>query len=267
MDRKARSNWRKIHRRVTEVPEATITGADIAQGPDIKGRLMFLWALRIAFPTFWGTLNRQVWKVQTLEAFSWWASRWNVVDEWLIQVARDTIEYWGANPTSPDALLRDDYRWYLYRPGIEREQPSFHLVVENPRPLILQAGPFPLRKMAQLVPPKWTERPSSDQCELQAALNATRFESMEEFKTRMRCAFEEQLREYQKTFDKNLNFDKDPATARDAGWTAARFCGAGYMQIARIWPGLDQPYRPDKTVNVAVRRFADRIGLTLPNPR
>jgi hypothetical protein len=233
---------------------------------------MFLLALRVSMPFFWETL----WKARTPEAVIWWTGQWNVVDEWLLAVVSDTLEYWESDPGSPDAALNPAYKWFLYRPLIQQDQKPFQLVLENPRPIRGELQ-FPTREVSQLLPANFVQHPSAGETTpaqralqngLAAALTIQQVESVAEFKIRVLRTCEEQLREYEKDFHRALTFDRDPETAKHAAWTAARFCGAGYMHIAERWPGLlrglsKDPEQPDKTVNMAVRRFAERIGLTL----
>jgi len=243
---------------------------DLAREPDVKARLLFLLALRVEIPHFWATLS-QTWQAGTPEALLWWSGKWSVVDEWLLEVVRDTLEYWTSDPNSPDARLDTGYKWFLYRAPYMQEQRPFQFVLQDPRPL--QRGPISSGldpRLAQVLPVG--KRMTEAQRELQAVLDASECEPIEDFKSRARNTFERQLREYGEQFERRLSFDREPESMKHSIWTAHRFVGAGYMQIAEKWPGLNRgiskdPEQPDKTVNVAVKRFAERIGLTLPKPR
>lgn len=251
--------------------------SDFIKKPDIKARCTFLLALRIGMPLFWETLHSGVWKAgRTPEALAWWLGQWCVVDEWLTAVVFDTLDYWDWEPESPDATLNPAYKWFLYRPMIQAKHKPFQFVLENPQPT-RGALPFPVRDIAQLLPANLVQHPNTPdnrQNELKVALATweSEGESLEEFETRATRAFNDQLRAYISDFHRQLTFERDLETMKHAIWTAARFCGAGYMHIAETWPGLirgisKDPEQPDKTVNVAVRRFAERIGLTLAKRR
>lgn len=246
---------------------------DFIRPPDTKARFIFLLALRVGKPVFWETLHAGVWKAGTPEALIWWAAQWNVVDDWFLDVVRDTLEYWESEPESPDAALNPAYKWFLYRPVMQGEPKPFQLVLENPMPIMGELA-IPLKDWGQLLPASFVHPsvPNARHVEVAAALESLHKESLQEFMDRVTHAFEEQLREYEKDFNRRFTFETDPETAKHATWAAARFCGAGYMQIAERWPGLlrgirKDPEQPDKTVNMAVRRFAERIGLTLAKRR
>jgi hypothetical protein len=171
--------------------------SDFVRPPDIKARFMFLLALRVGIPVFWETLR----KVRTPEAVIWWAGQWNVMDEWLLTVARDTLEYWESDPGSPDAALNPAYKWFLYRPVLQGEQKPFQLVLENPRPMSAELA-IPLKEWTQLLPISFMppDVPNARNMEVAAMLDSRQKESIEEFRARVMRTCEEQLREYESDF-------------------------------------------------------------------
>jgi hypothetical protein len=159
----------------------------------------------------------------------------------------------------------------LYRPILQEEQKPFHLVLENPTPTVGKLA-IPLREdWAQLLPVSCV-KPTAQKArhtEVAAALESGQRESIEEFKARVLRDCEEQLREYEKDFHRKLTFEREPEMAKHAMWTVARFCGVGCVEIADATPGMrwGRAMYPQKTVSMGVRRFAERIGLTLTKER
>lgn len=251
-------------------PVVTQSMSDFTRPPDTRARFMFLLALR-RVPVFWETLHAGVWKAGTPEALIWWAAKWNVVDDWLLDVVRDTLEYWESEPGSPDAMLDPAYKWFVYRPLLQQDQKPFQLVLENPRPIRGELA-IPLREdWAQLLPVPCLHRsvPDARNREVAAALESGQHESIEDFKARVLRTCEEQLRDYEKDFHRRFTFEREPEMAKHALWTVARFCGKGYVQIADATPGMryGPAMYPNKAVTIGVQRFAERIGLTLAKKR
>lgn len=268
---RARStNHRPAQQAQPIAPEGTRSMSDFTRPPDTKARFMFLLALRVRMPPFWETLHAGVWKAGTPEALFWWKAQWNVVDDWLLDVVRDTLEYWGSEPESPDAALNPAYKWFLYRPLLRGDQKSFQLVLENPRPIEGELA-VPLKEWAQLLPVSCLHpsAPNARTAEVAAALESGQSESIEEFKARVLRTCEAQLREYEKDFHRRLTLEREPEMLKHAVWTVARFCGAGYVEIADATPGMRWGHAmfPNKAVSMGVRRFAERIGLTLTKER
>jgi hypothetical protein len=209
-------------------------------GAEILGRYEFLMALRRRLRPFWIAIHA-FWQAGDMNGLQQWMSTNDIVDHWFVEVVWETVAYWSHNPESPSARLDEEDKWFCYGSLVKEE-----LNVKLFCPVISH----PTLKNNVLM-----DRPKA--------------ETVDEFETRMRTEFDAQLRDYtgwlRRVLGENL-----AAQETHAEWTAFAFSGCSFADIAEKWPGLARAkgcYQPDKTVSMAVRRFAARIGLTLPKRR
>jgi hypothetical protein len=229
-------------------------------GAELLSRYIFLQALRYHVPDFWRGLH-QAWQTGEADAIEWWCGCAGVVDLWFLEVIRDTIEYWNANAESPSTQLQDGFRWFWWKRldsggfFISPFAPSF----TDPFPRMI--GPC---GSAELV----MTTHSSDSAALRR--QAT-IEPLDELEARLRLEFNHQLAAYMSQL--KAVFSGGAAGMADlrkhASWTALVFAGFPSIQIAEGWRGLRYgTYEdPEKAVYRAVKRFSDRIGLSLPARR
>ena len=230
-------------------------------GQDILGRYMFLEARRYDVPKFWYVIH-QFWEAKEPAQLERWMTRNGVVDEWFKGAIWDTLEFWCRNPDSPSTRLEEGYRWFCYR---EVDQPQFSVPLFSP----VFSHPF-LKKTAEPA-----ESPEADRFGMVMSTpmaewpaHRSKLEMVDEFEARVKAEFAAQLREYT-GYLRRITATDQPEQQKHAEWTAFAFCGISYMRIASTWPGLrySRGEQPDKTVAVAVKRFAERIGLTMPKRR
>ena len=91
-------------------------------------------------------------------------------------------------------------------------------------------------------------------------------EKPEVFEARIRAEFEDQLGEYLR-YLKSIMGEDHTELLKHSQWTALAFTGMSFVKIAGKWKHLATSLAPDDVVNVSVKRFAARIGLTLPRRR
>jgi hypothetical protein len=223
-----------------EVPESVVkmgrySISPIAR-PEIFSRLNFLEALQIHRPQFWRDL-RETSKEESQEAIAAWMMRSGVTDDWFITVIWDTCRAWRAAPASPAAQLQTARPWFWYAVVNDAaERDTFQIPPFSPQFLVPEVRPAPVTEDGKP-------------------------ESLVIFEQRMRKFFEAQLADYIK-YHKSLLSGRRDEHAKHAAWTALAFTGESWIDIAATWAGLRNSDRPDKVVAVAVRRFAERIGLT-----
>jgi hypothetical protein len=161
-----------------------------------------------------------------------------------------TIASWSADPESPNATLASDHLWHaipLRSLGEIPELPFFKPQFEHPYPI--WAGPTTIEDLLQII----NERRSH-------ASN----ESIEAFRRRMKKQFDDQLASYIRTA---IRADRESRAVSQirvhAEWTALRFTGESFADVARTELN-GAPHRdPESAVRMAVHRFANGIGLTL----
>ena len=197
---------------------------------EYTGRWAFLSALQLEAPSFWRELHRLR---EDADGVAAWMARSGVVDEWLIEVIWCTVMNWQQRQTSQLAP-EPGKRWWRY-PLLDEGQ------VQIP-----------------LFAPTFT-----DPC-LRGATGT--IEALEAFETRIRAAFDLQLGEYLR-YLRSIVGEDHKELRKHSQWAASAFVGVSYTKIAGRWCHLAQSYAPDAVVKVAVKRFADRIGLTLPRRR
>jgi hypothetical protein len=197
---------------------------------EYTGRWFFLEALQIAHPKFWSDLRDLHGEPREIET---WRTRSSVVDEWFIDVIWETAKFWSDNPTSPRTQLAPGCRWFRY-------------------PILEDA-----RVQIPLFAPRVPVIPDT---------STGTMESPDDFESRARAEFESQLKEYVR-YLRSVTGEDHTELRQHAQWTAMAFAGASYVNIASQFRHLHTSMQPDMTVKMAIRRFSDRIGLTLPRRR
>jgi hypothetical protein len=198
--------------------------------PEYIGRWAFLSALQTEAPAFWLELHRLR---EDADGVAAWMARSGVVDEWLTEVIWSTVMNWKQRQTSHLAP-GPGKRWWRY----------------------------PLLDEGQVRIPLFSPR-FTDPC-LRGATGT--IEAPEVFEARIRAEFDTQLAEYMR-YLRSIAGEDHTEMKKHSMWTASAFTGVSYTKIAGKWHHLDQSYEPDAAVKMAVRRFCDRIGLTLPRRR
>jgi hypothetical protein len=224
-----------------------------ASRPDlgiIRDRGLFLRALQNCAPEFWQSFQKSALQGDCLSAEEW-ATCVHVVDDWFIQVLRDTLARWKAHPEHGGSQLHEGYDWFVYGESIPIEPfaPTFD------RPFLLFNGPTPR-------PESSTDIGRQDRDEI---ARLQRAETPDEFGVRMSQQFTKQLTEYKK-YIRHVSPAADNRTQRPdhAEWTALVFSSrATVAEIAENWPGLGRNKDAYATVSKAVKRFAADIDLTI----
>lgn len=206
--------------------------------PQVAGRMTFLSALQVANPAFWQELRREE-RSKSKERIADWIIRSGIKDEWFTEIIWETVQFWGAHPDSKASRMVSGIRWFRYSTV---DDMRYRILPFNPDFLTPDIYPFP-------VTPKGGHEPE------------------DAFRARMRAAMERQLTDYIKRnraiFQKNLIYLKE-----HAAWTARAFSGESYIKIGSETPALNNSGDyPNRVVAKAVKRFAERIGLTLGRRR
>jgi len=233
---------------------------DDFMGSEILGRFEFLAALRRRLPPFWIAIH-EFWRAKDVDGLKRWMKTNGIVDPWFEAVVWDTLGYWTQNPDSPSTRLAEGYRWFYYG-ELARGDLKVRLfcpTFNHPTLKCTISEPFATMAMMMNASPE----------EHAAVIDLLTVESVDDFEARMRNEFETQLRDYtgwlRLVLGENLS-----SLQTHAEWTAFAFCGLSYTKIGENWPGLARAkgcYQPDKTVSMAVARFVQRIGLTIPKRR
>ena len=200
-------------------------------------------------PGFWNGLHRSC--VEGDCPVEKWAALAGVVDDWFIQVLRDTLKRWLEQPAHGGCRLQPGYQWFMY--GEQIPVSPFAPTFDQPYPL--SNGYFvPESIITDLDRQKRVEITQSQ-----------RIETADEFGARMRRQFEEQLAAHKKYIRHFSRQGDNRDQRRDhARWTALLF--SRRATIARIAEGPTLGKNKDaySTVHKAVQRFARDIGLSLP---
>ncbi|HUA60629.1 MAG TPA: hypothetical protein VML19_17830 [Verrucomicrobiae bacterium] len=210
------------------LPMATVGPSTPIMLPEYVGRWAFLRALQTQAPGFWLELYALRDDMCAVES---WLARNAVVDEWLIGVCCATVEDWNGQQT---AQLVPGTRWWRY-PLLDQG----HVQIPLFAPRFID--PCPSGETGTI------EKPAA-------------------FEERMRAQFEAQLMEYVRYLRAIVGEDHTQL-AKHAAWAALAFTGLSYTKIAGKWRHLRQSGAPDAVIRVSTRRFASRIGLTLPARR
>jgi hypothetical protein len=167
-------------------------------------------------------------------AIARWMSRVGIVDDWFIEIIWETVGHWCSNPNSPAATLEIGSRWFRY-PMLDKGECQIPLFSPTfDRPIFLT--------------------------------DSGKLETPDDFAKRIRGEFETQLSEYVR-YLKSVTGEDHALLRQHAQWTALAFVGLSYTRISGRFTHLRMSYKPDATVKMAVRRFSERIGLTLPRRR
>jgi hypothetical protein len=209
---------------------------------EYTGRWIFLESLQIEAPAFWSELRVLQQRGDPGEIVRW-MTHTGVADQWFIDTLWETVRFWHDHPESPRARLEPGHRWFRY-PLLEDGQ--------------VQIPPFaPMYKVPALGTESFLCFPDGSTGTL---------ESPDEFASRIRAEFELQLQEYVR-YLRSITGEDRTELRQHAQWTALAFTGLSYVRIADRFKHLSQSLAPDSVVKVAVRRFSERIGLTLPTRR
>lgn len=214
--------------------------AKITPGPlfvsEYVGQLAFLNALQIEAPVFWTEL-RDLQQRADPDKIVRWMTHTGVVDPWFIEVVWDTVELWSKQPANPRSQLAPNCCWFHY--SFVFDEKTLQIPFFNPQ----FEKPLPLPDISPGLP-----------------------ESTDKFASRIRSEFEGQLQEYVR-YLRSIYGEDHTELRQHAQWVALAFTGLSYVRIANKFRGLNQSLQPDTTVKMAVRRFSERIGLTLPGKR
>jgi hypothetical protein len=262
---------------------------------DSAGRLAFLIALQNKHELFWRSLNdlwrgleerrgprpqihsaaypyRDPWEITRHRHEGFWLiwndlfhedesqyRRWlhthHVVNPWLGDITSETIIRWAMEPESPAANLIPGYYWFAWLPphrwsDTAPDDRDFAPVFKDPSPRWI--GPDDVHDMLRA--------PVKEQ--LAMVRNSLRdSESLDDFRRRMVKEFHVQLNSHIRRLRR-----RQSKIVAHSKWTALRFAGKSYKEIA--WTELAKKEGGDheSTVRKAVIRFANRIRLTLPEP-
>ena len=210
-----------------ENPPMVLVGTDPIILPEYVARWVFLDALQMECPQFWDGLYAL--RDGRASDVTRWLSRWGVTDEWLIEIAWDTIWYWARRGAQAASTPRFHYELLE---GCHVQWPLF-----DPRLTL----PFPLVKDG-------------------------RVETPQECAARIKAQFDEQLRQYT-SYLQAVCGDDHTEMRQHAQWTAMVFAGQSYTRVAASFRHLKLCDQPDATVKMAVHRFSRRIGLTVARRR
>lgn len=243
-----------ISKGIREHRQQTITQTDFA------GRTMFLMVLRQRWPSFWKSLNN-VWRSRDYKSIQPWLISHSVRDEWLVDVIEQTLNAWERDPDGPNARLEPENLWFFY---FEDESEAYDFV-----PRFTDPSPRYGAKGGQCYTGKnvAVALHQVDPKKLEPIRSEIRVETLKEFELRMKREFNEQLRDYIRQLKADDYIDQRSELLKHAEWTVLVMSGMSPVKIAQNWLGFRNDTNiefPEKTVRLAVKRFAESIGLTLP---
>ena len=232
-------------------------------------RYTFLCALRYGPIPFWQDLN-QAWRTDDPDRLEYCIARWGIVDEWFISDAIvPTIQQWDKDPDLQNACLDPGYRWFFYaHPGDEvlpfepagtAGLPHFSGPLNDSD--VMRLGSFEdQQKLHELA--EFEGGPYSEMLKRFFKRIESEFPQV-----RRRGAHHKDWVEH-KRYMRALAWNKESPQhlLLHAEWTALMWAGITPMEIAKRWrkPRLSKMNgQPEKRVSMAVRRFADSIGLTI----
>jgi hypothetical protein len=227
------------------------TGTVVDDPAVVRDRYRFLQCLQNVRPDFWRSLRGSCLFGDRLTADEW-AVCAEIKDEWLIQVARDTIARWQERPDDGGSKLEEGYEWFDYT---ERAPiPPFSPIFANAWPLF-----------NGLAAPVMTDKSGKER---RAIAKSQRIETPNEFATRMTKQFRRQLTEYKRKI-RHVSPQGDNRAERGthAIWTALVYSGRNTFEEITSAPSLQNNQDSYATVQKAVKRFAKHIKLTLPPQR
>lgn len=215
-------------------------------------RYLFLCALQADVPAFWAGLKKSTQFGTSVER---WAEHAGVVDRWLIEVLRATVNRWQEHPEHPGCQLIEGYEWFAY----PKENPVVPFAPQF-------TDPCPRFSGIPLDPDLNTALPIAERLAIRATQQT---ETPKEFDRRMTQQFNTELTEYKKYY-RSLDLGVRKQRREHAEWTALvafrqKVDGSliTVVEIAERWPSLADAQDSYATVYRAVRRFSSDIGLTL----
>ncbi len=220
-----------------------------------RGRYLFLLSLREGVPHFWQSLRYAVQQSNNdPDAARKWAASAHVIDDWLVQAAVDTVNYWAAHPESPNTKFEPGYQWFRSSEAEELNIPEFAPVFENASPQLLAPAGFADRTF-DIPRSQWPILWQQSGCS---------FESIDAFATRITAQFVCQLKEYKKRLRNAIDPDARPELKKHSQWAVCRFAGVPLKEVVEHWPGARRYEDPTETIVRQVNRFASVVGLHLP---
>ena len=218
----------------------------------VRDRYLFLRALQSVSPQFWQDLQQSAMKGDHLSADKW-AACIGIVDEWLIQVLRDTLAHWVESPQDGGSQLRPGFEWFSYRAEIPVR--PFSPVFDNPYPRLIG---IPSEDPGPRIDPYQRGR-------LIKLQELSGIETPNDFDRRIRRQFQQQLaayKEYLRHFSPRAETGAERTTR--AKWTALVYTRRKtFREVAAEWPGLKRNADTEEVVRNAIARFAHDIRLTL----
>jgi hypothetical protein len=216
----------------------------------VLDRNLFLRALQNCNPGFWNGFRRSALEGVDGDRLSpeEWATCAGVVDGWFIQVLRDTLARWIAQPDHAGSSLQPGYEWFVYVEYVAMQPfaPTFD------DPYLLVNGRTPKPDLS-------TNIRQMDRAEITQSL---RIETVREFADRMTKQFGKQLAAHKKYLSHLAQADLCGERTKHAEWVALVFSGKTVAEIAEKWEGLQNNRDPYSAVHKAIARFAVDIGLT-----
>ena len=230
----------KDNRTNTSGPSCTVV--------DVTARMTFLISLQHRHEAFWRSLN-DLWRRGHENKCGRWLQTHNVLDQWLADVAAETITRWSKEPESPAANLVSGYLWFgcVHWPEADLKYRRFAPRFKDPSPIF--KGPDNLNEMLRM---------PLDKLVASVRLSFRDSESLEDFRRRMEKQFQAQLKAYLARLQRRKS-----QTRAHADWAALKFAGKSYPEIARTELAKSPHRDAEQAVRKAVLRFAGSIGLTL----
>jgi len=186
---------------------------------------------------------------------------YGIVETWLKESVRATIQNWFDKPASPAAA------WDTAEQQCDPTQQCFVYPFSQDagpfKPVLFESSP----KITDIGVP-WEQVPGmsfAERQKLPLLPGELGIESKKDFEQRMLDQFSEQLKAYSQSWYRSLGFEIDVDTEEAALWTAMRLCGKPASALAHEWLKNSKSQDAEAMIRTRVRRFCERIELTIPN--
>jgi hypothetical protein len=192
-------------------------------------------------------------------SFDQWLRDWGIVDEWLMDSCRHTLQAWAIKVHDSGREVLDNCHPLpvLYGPN----ESNLATALGKFAPVLDQPYPIPLNALS----PEERSILETEPVTLRIYEAAVERESAAKFKKRMQAQFDAQLKHYADQCESRILEHRN--VARDAAWTALFQFGLTPKRIEAWEFKRSGDAFSHARIQQAVREFANAIGLTLRKPK
>jgi len=191
--------------------------------------------------------------------FDRWLWDWDIVDAWLVDTCKHTLQAWAAevHHSGREALDNSHPLPVCYGPN----ELNLTAALDQFKPVFDQPHPVPLKPLS----PEDRRILAEEPLALRIYEGSVKRESTAAFKKRMRAQFNAQLADYARRCEARILDQRN--MARDAAWTALFQFGLTPKKIEAWEFERSGDAFSHARVQQAVKKFANTIGLTLRKPK